>query len=148
MIDLVMRRQLLALLLSIPLAASGVAGVVLHVCQSMGGVVVGNCDCEKLAHHGDHADHGKGASHAAHKAETKLQPQPCCTVELSNTSQLVATQEVLTPRVDEASFAVVASTDGSIATSRQVCDSGLFRERAPPNIHGPPIFVRNCSFLN
>ncbi len=27
-------------------------------------------------------------------------------------------------------------------------DPGLFRERAPPNVHGPPIFIRNCSFLN
>jgi hypothetical protein len=114
----------------------------------MGGVVVGDCDCEKQTHHGDHADHGEGATHAAHKAETRLQTQPCCTVEFSNTSQLVATQEASSPRVDEAAVALVAPTDGSIATSRRVCDLGLFRERGPPNIHGPPSFVRNGSFLN
>jgi len=148
MIGLVMRRRLLALLLSVPLVASGGASVVLHVCQSMGGVVVGDCDCEKQAHHGDHAGHGEGASHAAHQADTKLQTQPCCTVDLSNASQLVATQEAFSPRVDEASATVVASTDRAVVASRQVCDLGLFRERAPPNIHGPPIFVRHCSFLN
>jgi hypothetical protein len=38
-----MRKQLLALMISVPLVASGAAGVVLHVCQSMGGVVVGDC---------------------------------------------------------------------------------------------------------
>jgi len=145
-----MRRRLLALLLSIPLVASGAAGVVLHICHSMGGVVVGDCDCEKQAHHGDHADHHDAAAHAAHKAATKLQTQPCCTIELSNASQLVATQEVSWQQVEEATvaFALVHATDNSIAASRLACDRGLFRERAPPNIHGPPLFVRNCSFLN
>jgi hypothetical protein len=148
MMGLSMRKQLLALLVSVPLVASGAAGVVLHVCQSMGGVVVGDCDCEKQAHHGDHAGHGEGASHAAHQADTKLQTQPCCTVEFSNASQLIATQEAFSPRVDEASVALIVPTDGNVVTSRRVCDAVLFRERAPPNIHGPPIFVRHCSFLN
>jgi hypothetical protein len=140
-----MPKRLLALVFSIPLAASGVAGVVLHVCQSMGGVVVGDCDCEKQAHHESHADHG---AHAKDEAAHQLKTQPCCTVELSSASQLVATQEASSPRVDKASVALVALTNGGMATWRQVCDLGLFRERAPPNIHGPPIFVRNCSFLN
>jgi hypothetical protein len=143
-----MRRRLLALLLSLPLVASGAAGVVLHVCQSMGGLVVGDCNCEKQADHGAHADHDAGDKHAAHHADTKLQAQPCCTVELSNTGELLATNEASEPQVDEASVALVSAADGSIITSRHVCDQGLFRERAPPNIHGPPIFVRNCSFLN
>ena len=148
MIGLVMRRRLLALMLSIPLAASGVAGVVFHVCHSMGGVIVGNCDCEKQARHGEHADNGHGANHAAHGTQTKLQTQPCCTVELSDTSQLFATQEVSSPQVDKAAVAIVGATDSDVAKSREVCDPGLFRERSPPNVHGPPIFIRNCSFLN
>ena len=134
-----MRKQLLALLISVPLVASGAAGVVLHVCQSMGGVVVGDCGCEKRAHHGEHATHGDG---------TKLQAQPCCTVELSNAGQILATQEVSWQQIDEATVALVDRTNSSITASREVCDLGIFRERAPPNVHGPPIFIRNCSFLN
>jgi hypothetical protein len=139
MMGLSMRKQLLALLVSVPLVASGAAGVVLHVCQSMGGVVVGDCGCEKRRHHGAHADHGEGA---------KLQTQPCCTVELSSSSQLVATQEVSRQQIDEATVALVGPTATAVMASREDCDLGLFRERAPPNIHGPPIFIRNCSFLN
>jgi hypothetical protein len=145
MVDLVMRGRLLALVLSLPLAASGVAGVVLHVCHSMGGVVVAGCDCETQAHHGGHAGHGEDATH---EATIKLETQPCCTVELSSASQLVATQEASSLRVDEATVVVVGLADNSFHGSRQVCDLGLFRERAPPNVHGPPIFIRNCSFLN
>jgi len=143
-----MRRRLLALFLSIPLVASGAAGVVLHLCQSMGGVVVGDCDCQNRADHGAHADHGEGAKHAAHEAGAKLQAQPCCTVELSSTSELLATQEASVPQIDEASVALVGPTDATVMASRNVCELDLFRERAPPNVHGPPIFIRNCSFLN
>ena len=134
-----MRKQLLALVISVPLVASGAAGVVLHVCQAMGGVVVGDCGCEKRAHHGEHADHGEGA---------KLHKQPCCTVELSNAGELVATQELSRQLIDEATVALVGPAASAVTASREVCDLGLFRERAPPNIHGPPIFIRHCSFLN
>jgi len=143
-----MRGRLLALLLSIPLVASGAAGVVLHVCQSMGGVVVGDCDCNRQADAGTHAHHGEHAQDGADQTDAKLQAQPCCTFELSSTSELVATQEASAPQVDDASVALVSLTDGSIIASRHVCDLGLLRERAPPNIHGPPLFIRNCSFLN
>ncbi len=148
MVCLVMRRRLLALLLSLPLAASGAASVVLHVCHSMGGVVVSSCDCETQADHGGHAGHGSNGDQATQEATSKLQAQPCCTVELSSTSQLVATQEACSLRVDEAAVVLVGLADNSFHGSRQVCDPGLYRERAPPNIHGPPIFIRNCSFLN
>jgi hypothetical protein len=144
MIGLVMRRRVLALVFSIPLVASGAAGVVLHVCHSMGGVVVGDCGCETRAH----AGHGEGADHAARQAETKLQTQPCCTVELSNASQVLATQEVSWQQIDEATVALVGPTASAVTASREVCDLNLFRERSPPNVHGPPIFIRNCSFLN
>jgi len=148
MVHVVMRRRLLALLFSISLVASGTAGVLLHVCQSMGGVVVGDCGCDEPAEHAAHAHHGEGATHAAHATGAKLQAQPCCTVELSNAGELLATQEASAPRVDDASIALVAPSDGNFLASRRVCDLGLFRERAPPNIHGPPLFIRNCSFLN
>jgi hypothetical protein len=145
MIGLVMRRRLFALLLSIPLVASGAAGVVLHVCHSMGGVLVGDCGCETQAHHRSHAGH---AENAAKDAPVQLRTQPCCTKELSSSSQLLATQEASWQHVDEATVALVGPSYVSVASSREVCDLGLLRERAPPNIHGPPIFIRNCSFLN
>jgi hypothetical protein len=111
-------------------------------------VVVGDCGCDKQARHDGHAGHGEVATQPSHEAETKLRTQPCCTVELANASQLVATQEVSWQHVDEATVALVDRTSNSIAASREICDVGLLRERAPPNVHGPPIFVRNCSFLN
>jgi len=143
-----MRKQLLALMISVPLVASGAAGTFLHVCQSMGGVVVGDCGCDTQASHGGHAGHGDVADHASHETGARLGTQPCCTVELSQPSQLVATQEVSRQHVDHASVALVDRASDRIAASREICDVGLLRRRAPPNLHGPPIFVRNCSFLN
>lgn len=145
MVWLVMRRRLFPLLLSIPLVASGAAGLALHVCHAMGGVLVGGCGCETQARHAGHADH---AGHTAKDAPVRLRAQPCCTVELSSASQLVATQGVSWQQVDEAAVAVVAPADYGVASSRQLCDPGLVRERGPPNVHGPPLFIRNCSFLN
>ena len=139
-LDHVMRRSLFALLVSIPLAASGVAGVVFHVCHSMGGVVVGTCGCGAGAQH--------SGDHVAQEVPAELQAQPCCTFELSNLSQSVAAQERSSQQVNEASFGLVGRSDISVVASLQACDLALLRERAPPSVHGPPIFVRNCSFLN
>jgi len=149
-----MRRPLLALLISIPLVSSGAAGIVLHVCQSMGGLVAGDCACDQEAQHGNHqgaaghAHHGEGAHHLAHEAATKLQSQPCCTVELSSTSQTLATQKLTWQGAEQAPLALVDLRGSDWVSSREACELGLLRERAPPNIHGPPIFMRNCSFLN
>jgi len=145
MMGLVMRRRFFALMLSIPLVASGAAGMALHVCHAMGGALVGDCGCETQTQHGNHAGH---AEHAAKDAPVQLRTQPCCTQELSNASQLVATQEVSWQQVEEASVALVDPSYVGLASSRELCELGLFRERAPPNVHGPPIFIRNCSFLN
>ena len=140
-----MRRRLLALLFSVPLAAAGFAGVALHVCHSMGGAVVGDCDCEKQAHHVRHASHSKCA---AHDAPVTLETGPCCVVERSNLSQLVATQEICCPQIDEAAVALVGARDSRLIAARPLCHEGPNRERGPPNAHGPPIFIRNCSLLN
>ena len=133
-----MRRRLFALLLTIPLVASGAVEVVSHVCDSMGRVAVADCCC---SHAGDAARDG-------HHAPIQLQTQPCCTVELSGTDQLITTQGASSLQVDEATFAFVGLTNTGLTASRQVCDFGPYRERGPPNVHAPPIFVRNCSFLN
>ena len=144
---LVMQRRLLAVLLSIPLAAAGATGAVLHVCQSMGGVAGHGCDCEKDAVHQGHAEHDHHVAHA-HPSHAKLESQPCCTVEISDAAALVATHESVEPEVDHAGFAFVALAGSSIPALRVTCDSTLLRERAPPKAHGPPLFVRHCAFLN
>ncbi len=133
-----MHRPLLALLLTIPLVAPGAVEVVSHVCHSMGRVAVADCCCS----------HGGDAAHDGQHAPIQLQTQPCCRVELSGTNQLIATQGVSSLQVDEATFAFVGLTNTGLTASRQVCDFGPYRERSPPNVHGPPIFIRNCSFLN
>ena len=140
-----MRRRIFALVLSIPLVASGAAGVMLHVCHSMGGVVVADCGCETQAQQQGHEGHEGDTERAAKNAQ--LRTQPCCSVELSDASQLVATQELSWQKVDEATVALVGPTYASVAASRETCEVRLFRERAPPSVHGPPIFIRNCSFL-
>ena len=147
MMGLMMRRRLFAILFAIPLVASGAAGVVLHVCDAMGGVVVGGCGCETEPEHA-HAGHSDGAHHAAHEQGAKLRTQPCCSVELSSGSQLLATQEVTWRQVEDAAVALASPPATMVAAARQVCDPDLLRQRAPPNIHGPPIFIRHCSFLN
>lgn len=140
-----MPKRLLALLFSVPLAASGVAGVALHVCQAMGGIAEGNCDCETQAAHADHGDH---ASHPHHAPAPKLEGHPCCSVTLTEASAAVATHEAPTIRVDDAPVVLVGVSGSSTARSRLACNFGLLRERAPPNVHGPPLFIRHCSLLN
>ncbi len=140
-----MQRRLFALLLSIPLAATGFAGMALHVCQSMGGIAVGDCDCEKQSGHEAHAEHG---AHAHHAPGSKLEQQPCCTVELTEASHVVATHEASALRVDDAPVVFLGLTGSMAPKSRIACDQSLLRERAPPDVHDPPLFVRNCSFLN
>jgi hypothetical protein len=147
MMGLIMRRRLFAVLFAIPLVASGAAGVVLHVCHSMGGEVVGGCACETQAEHA-HAGRSDDGHHAAHEPRAKLQTQPCCSVELSSGGQLLATQEVTWQQVEDAPLVPLTSPVIAVAAARAVCDPGLLRQRAAPNIHGPPIFLRHCSFLN
>jgi hypothetical protein len=140
-----MPKRLLALLFSVPLAASGVAGVALHICQSMGGIAAGDCDCEMQT---AHAGHGQHATHRHQVPGPKLQGHPCCTVTLTEASPAVATHEASTVRVDDAPVAFIGLRESSQPKSRLACNLDLLRERAPPNIHGPPLFVRHCSFLN
>lgn len=143
-----MQRRFLAVLMSIPLAASGAAGVALHVCQSMGGMVTAKCDCETQDRHEGHGDHAHQAPHAKHRAPVRLEPQPCCTVELSSPSGPMATNEATSPRVFDPAVAFVGLASAELPACRLSDGVDVFRERAPPNIHGPPIFVRHCSFLN
>lgn len=143
-----MPRRFFALLFSVFLAASGATGVVLHVCQSMGSVAVGGCDCEMPQEHASHSSHGSHGTHAAHDAAHKLEAQPCCTIEMVDALPLLGTHEASTLQVDDAMVAVAGSRDAIVARSRIVCDLALLRERAPPSVHGPPLFIRNCSFLN
>lgn len=145
MITVVMPKRPLALLFSVFLAASGTSGMALHVCQSMGGVSLGDCDCDRESEHAGHGDH---ADHVHHAPGPKLEQRSCCSVELTDAESVLATHKASTPRVDDAPVAIVGLGLSSAPTSRLGCDPGLFRERAPPSTHGPPLFIRHCSFLN
>ena len=145
-----MPSQLASLLFAIPLAASGLTGVALHVCQSMGGTVVGNCDCadERKPDHGVHSAHAHHTKHAEHEGQAKLGAQPCCTIELYEARAPVATHRGNVPEVDDAPIAITTLHASISTTARWDSEANLFRERAPPNAHGPPLFIRHCSFLN
>ena len=147
MLTTAMRLRLLAVLLTIPLTASGIAGVLLHVCQSMGGVVVGDCDCVTQTEAAP-SGHEGCEEHAAAPAPAKWQGQPCCEVELANADRWVAAQKVTSERIAEASLHVCPPAEGELRALTRARASVLLRERGPPNAHGPPIYLRHCSLLN
>ena len=140
-----MPKRLLALLFSVPLVASGVAGVALHVCQSMGGIAAGDCDCEKRA---AHAHLGEHTGHAHHVPGPKLQNQPCCSTTLIEASPTVALHKASNFKLHDAPFAITDLCEAPSSASRISSSVVLLRERAPPTKHGPPLFIRHCSFLN
>ncbi len=140
-----MPKRLLALVFSVPLLASGVAGVALHVCQSMGGIAAGDCDCAKQA---THAHNGEHVAHAHHAPGPKVESQACCSTTLTEASLVVATHEASTLRVDKAPVAITSLCKAHAPISRLASGSALLRERAPPTHHGPPLFIRHCAFLN
>jgi hypothetical protein len=113
----------------------------------MGGLVVGDCDCQSQSETTP-SGHEGCEEHAAPPVQAKLETQPCCTVELTETNRWVAAQQVPSDRISDATVAFLAVAGGDVEVSRRDCDLGLFRERGPPNTHGPPIFIRNCSLLN
>ena len=140
-----MSQRVLALLMSIPLLASSAAGVALHVCQSMGGVAVGDCECEGKPEQEGH-DHHQGLTNRV--ASDQLKAQPCCTVELTDPARLLATKEAPSVRIDDAAIAFVGVGGAVPLPGRLAGQLSTLRVRAPPDVHGPPIFVRNRSFLN
>ena len=142
-----MTRRLLALALSIPLAAAGATSVVLHVCQAMGD----GCECEQESHaesdaHGDHG-HGHAHGHAA-ASLSRLEPQPCCSVEVSERATTLATYKTLSIEVEQRVSTFIALAPTRVPSSRIECPLDLLRERAPPAERGPPLFIRHCSLLN
>jgi hypothetical protein len=137
--------RVLALLFTFPLAASGLAGIALHVCQSMGGIAAGDCGCETQMAHEGHDGHG---AHAHDAAAAALRTQPCCSVELTDATTFVATREVATSSIDDAPITFVGFARAALPKSRLECDESLLRERAPPNLHPPPLYLSHCSFLN
>ncbi|MBT8480909.1 MAG: hypothetical protein HKP36_04920 [Myxococcales bacterium] len=128
-----MPKRPLALLFSVLLAGSGTTGVVLHVCQSMGGGALGDCDCEREWEHAGHGDH---TAHMHHAPGPKLDQQPCCSVELTDADPVLATHKASTLRVDNASAAIVGLGFSSVPTSRLGCDPGLLREGHLPTLTG------------
>jgi hypothetical protein len=98
----------------------------------------------------DHGVHGAHGHHAAHVSQSthKLHAQPCCSVQASDASGYVATHEASSTEVDDATSVFAGLAKATVPSSRFACDVDLLRERAPPTVHGPPLFIRNCSFLN
>ena len=142
-----MQRRFLAVLLSVALTAVGASGAFVHVCQAMGSVARGSCDCEPSADHEPHAEH---AHHAAHRSLStpKLRAQPCCSIQASDGPGPVATNEVGSPEVEDAMFVLAGQATASVLRDQFSCGVDLLRERAPPFIDGPPRFIRHCSLLN
>ena len=101
-----MSTRALALLLAVPLTLVGAAGVALHLCQSMGGMVVGACDCERSAGHDAHGEH---QAHAQHRVRQALEAQPCCAIEFSEVEAFVGPTERSEARANRAPTSIVGS---------------------------------------
>ncbi len=137
----VMANRALAVILAIPLSVVGAAGVALHLCQSMGGAVVGGCDCERSEGHEAHGEHAQpGALHA-------LQAQPCCTIEFTEVDSFVGATERSEALLHPAPVSIAGFAHVFAWSSRLDSSHGLLRERAPPEPHGPPLFLQHCVFL-
>jgi hypothetical protein len=139
-----MANRALAVILAIPLSVVGAAGVALHLCQSMGGAMIGGCDCERSDGHEAHGEHG---DHAQSGARQALQAQPCCTVEFAEVDAFVGASERSEALLHPAPVSIAGFAHVLAWSSRLDSSHGLLRERAPPEPRGPALFLRHCVFL-
>lgn len=112
---------------------TGIGPGLLHLC-SMSGQVKSHCCCQK----GGNADEG-----------TQLErDMRCCELKVTESLRPAATvRDGQAPQAPE--LAVVALVPQAASLGVPATDDGLLPlgARAPPEHTGPPIFVRNCSFL-
>lgn len=136
-----MLNRALALLLAIPLSVVGAAGMALHLCQSMDGMMAGGCECERSDAHEAHGEHAQPS------ARQTLEAQPCCAVEFTEDASLVGTTERSEPLLHPAPASIVGLVHLQAWSSRLDSSHALLRERAPPEAQGPPLFLQHCVFL-
>ena len=107
-----------------------------YLCSMGGGARVSECCCKPS---GAHAD----AHHDDHHAS--VERQGCCALQISEGSRLPATIE----RAEHAVLAFVALPGEPPVLAVPIVVAMRLPEsaRGPPLPHGPPLFVRNCSFL-
>jgi hypothetical protein len=144
-----MRRQLLSILIAAALVGPSAAGMLVHICHSMGGIVVGDCDCEKMHHRANESvDHQGHATKSAEPSFARLRAGRCCNLG----GALVEPQHVgpqpSDARMELAKLATVFVPPEVPRVFGVACDGSLGRERGPPLRDGPPIYKRNCAFLN
>jgi len=131
-------RLLAAVLGAVVLLGPGSTGAVAYLCSMSGGARVSECCCKPSGAHADsHHDHDE------HHA--RLERQGCCALEISEGSRLPATIE----RAEHAARALVALHSEPLVLAAPTVVAMRLPEsaRGPPPRHGPPLFVRNCSFL-
>lgn len=125
-------RLLAAVLGAVVLLGPGSTGAVAYLCSMSGGARVSECCCKP-----------SGSHHDEHHA--RLERQGCCALQISEGSQLPATIE----RAELAARALVALPSETLVLAAPTVVALRLPEsaRGPPLPHGPPLFVRNCSFL-
>jgi hypothetical protein len=125
-------------LAGVVLLGPGSTGAVAYLCSMSGGARVSECCCKPS---GAHAD----AHHDDHDPHARLERQGCCALEISEGSRLPATIE----RAEHAERALVALPGEPPVRAAPIVVAMRLPQsaRGPPPRHGPPLFVRNCSFL-
>ncbi|MDH3622584.1 MAG: hypothetical protein OEQ49_01830 [Myxococcales bacterium] len=127
-----MHRGFTQLLVAAMVAASGLGGAALHLCQ-MEGAVRSTCCCHQSEHDQPPIQLKRVDECCGALLPQGEQPPVLTTHDISIESSLMFA-------------AVVASPELSSATRANTCV--LPPIRGPPPEHGPPLFIRHCSFLN
>ncbi|MDH3201062.1 MAG: hypothetical protein OEM15_09235 [Myxococcales bacterium] len=120
------------LLVAAMVAASGLGGAALHLCQ-MEGAVRSTCCCHQSEHEQPPIQLKRVDECCGALLPQSEQPPVLTTHDISIESSLMLA-------------ALVASPELSTATRGSACI--LPPVRGPPPEHGPPLFIQHCSFLN
>jgi len=128
-----MLARLTALVLALAmLAPSGAFGAVLYLCQ-MDGQAHTSCCC-------------KTSDEAAEPCAT-IERESCCDVQVTKGEQVPAKLDHVAPQIELAPFAAVIPAQWR---GPQPTQPGLLLPlgaRVPPPGVGPPVYIRNCSYL-
>lgn len=127
--------RFLAAALAVFMAAPGAFGVLVHLCKNRGQVEISACCC-----------------HEDQKQQRPTRPivqqdhTGCCSTMLGQSEQPTFVVERIVPQLDSPIVAALAP-HGFDGPQAYVVEEPAYGSRAPPRAIGPPLFVRNCSYL-
>jgi hypothetical protein len=127
-----MRRHTIGLLALMLLVTSAVTGAVFHLC-GMEGLVRTTCCCHE----------------SSDRPPVELKRiDDCCGGVISNGDHPLAAVSKDKPTVDAPMPMLAALVVSECFAAKPAEKARMPLARGSPNHHGPPLFIRNCSYLN